>query len=64
MSLHKIFAIFFILVWTMPSLPAEATVLKIATISPDGSSWMTKMRLGAKEVEQLTEGRVKFKFCP
>ena len=64
MSLHKLFAIFVILVWAIPSLPAEATVLKIATISPDGSSWMRKMRQGAKEVEQLTEGRVKFKFYP
>lgn len=43
---------------------AEARTLKIATISPDGSDWMTKLRAGAKQVEDLTQGRVKFKFYP
>lgn len=42
----------------------EAAVFKIATVSPDGSSWMTKMRQGAQEVTELTDGRVKFKFYP
>lgn len=42
----------------------EAAVLKIATISPDGSSWMVKMRQGAREIAELTGGRVKFKFYP
>ena len=42
----------------------EAAVLKIATVSPDGSSWMIKMRQGAREIADLTEGRVKFKFYP
>ncbi|TQV82612.1 C4-dicarboxylate ABC transporter [Exilibacterium tricleocarpae] len=43
---------------------AGAVVLKIATVSPDGSSWMVKMRAGAKAVTEATEGRVKFKFYP
>lgn len=42
----------------------EAAVFKIATVSPDGSSWMIKMRQGAREIADLTEGRVKFKFYP
>lgn len=47
------------------SLPLQAaTVLKVATISPDGSAWMKALRRGAKEVEIATEGRVKFKFYP
>jgi TRAP-type C4-dicarboxylate transport system substrate-binding protein len=42
----------------------QAINLKIATLSPDGSSWMIKMRAGAAEVEQRTDGRVRFKFYP
>lgn len=47
-----------------PLAAANATILKIATISPDGTSWMTRMRAGATEVEQRTGGRVQFKFYP
>ena len=38
--------------------------LKIATLSPDGSMWMEKMRAGAKEVAEKTQSRVTFKFYP
>lgn len=38
--------------------------LKIATLSPEGSAWMTKMRAGADEVSARTQGRVTFKFYP
>ena len=41
-----------------------ATTFKIATLSPDGSSWMQALRSGADEIGQRTEGRVKFKFYP
>lgn len=41
-----------------------AVVLKIATLSPDGSSWMVKMREGAAKVAEGTRGRVQFKFYP
>lgn len=44
------------------ALPAHATTLKIATLSPDGSLWMTKMRAGAADIKTRTEGRVEFKF--
>lgn len=47
-----------------PLSAVDATILKIATISPDGTMWMTKMRAGAAEVEQRTNGRVQFKFYP
>jgi TRAP-type C4-dicarboxylate transport system substrate-binding protein len=43
---------------------AGATDFKIATLSPDGSSWMIKMRAGAAEVTRRTDGRVRFKFYP
>ena len=44
--------------------PAVALTLKIATLSPDGSSWMQKMRAGAQEIAQQTANRVRFKFFP
>lgn len=44
------------------SAPVQAQTLKIATIAPEGSSWMNDMRAGAKAIEQHTDGRVKFKF--
>ncbi|PTQ89082.1 TRAP transporter substrate-binding protein DctP [Agitococcus lubricus] len=42
--------------------PLQAMTLKIATLSPDGSAWMTKMRAGAAEIENRTQKRVSFKF--
>lgn len=44
------------------ALPAQAQTLKIATIAPEGSSWMNDMRAGAAEILQRTDGRVVFKF--
>jgi TRAP-type C4-dicarboxylate transport system substrate-binding protein len=44
--------------------PAAKVVLKIATLSPEGSEWMQKMREGAKEIALKTDNRVKFKFYP
>jgi TRAP-type C4-dicarboxylate transport system substrate-binding protein len=47
---------------TIGITPAWAQTLKIATIAPEGSSWMQDMRAGAKVIEENTNGRVKFKF--
>lgn len=44
--------------------PARAVKLKIATLSPEGSMWMEKMKEGAKEVAKKTDNRVTFKFYP
>jgi TRAP-type C4-dicarboxylate transport system substrate-binding protein len=41
---------------------AHAYTFKIATLSPDGSAWMTRMRAGAAEIGTRTGGRVEFKF--
>lgn len=38
------------------------TELKIATIVPDGTGWMTSMREGSQEIDRRTDGRVRFKF--
>jgi TRAP-type C4-dicarboxylate transport system substrate-binding protein len=49
----------------MASTPGVfAVTLKIATLSPDGSYWMEKMRAGGDEIEKQTGGRVSLKFYP
>ena len=44
--------------------PAAAVTLKIATLSPDGTSWMKNMRAAGKEIAERTGGRVKLRFYP
>ncbi|TQV75129.1 C4-dicarboxylate ABC transporter [Aliikangiella marina] len=56
--MKNLFAILLFLI----SSSAHAVTLKVATISPEGSSWMKSMRASAKEIEKKTEGRVKIKF--
>jgi TRAP-type transport system periplasmic protein len=41
---------------------AQALVLKIATVAPEGSSWMRSMRQGADEIKDRTVGRVDLKL--
>lgn len=53
-----------ILVVILTTDTALAFRLKIATLSPEGSMWMEKMRKGAEEVAQKTDNRVTFKFYP
>ena len=53
------------LVLALASTQAQAaTTLKIATIAPDGTSWMKAMRKAGKQIEAETEGRVKIKYYP
>ena len=59
-----IFTMVAILFFILPIGQSHALVLKIATLSPEGSSWMQLMRQGAKEVAQITNKRVRFKFYP
>lgn len=40
----------------------NAATLKIATVTPEGSQWMTDMRAGAKEIKERTAGRVHIKY--
>ena len=44
--------------------PAAAVTLKIATLSPDGTSWMRTMRAAGDELERRTDGRVELRFYP
>jgi len=43
---------------------AQAIQIKIATLSPEGSVWMEKMREGAEELARKTDNRVEMKFYP
>ncbi len=51
-----------VLAGTVMPLQATAATLKIATVSPEGSSWMKVMRQAAKDIKETTNGRVKVKF--
>jgi len=55
----SIAAILFLSIWAAST---SAQTLKIATVAPEGSSWMNDMRAGAKAISDHTGGRVKIKF--
>lgn len=44
--------------------PLAAQQLKIATLAPDGSSWMVALNEAADAVEEQTEGRVSIRYYP
>lgn len=44
--------------------PVQAADIKIATVAPDGSNWMERMRAGAEQIKERTGGRVVLKFYP
>ena len=56
--------LFFVFIGSFINSSVYSTTLKIATISPEGSMWMEKMRKGAKQVAEKTDNRVRFKFYP
>jgi len=63
MHIHKMVRLSIMVVFlTLLTGQASALTLKIATISPEGSVWMKKMREGAKEVAQKTSNRVLIKY--
>ncbi|MGD2185181.1 MAG: TRAP transporter substrate-binding protein DctP [Desulfobacterales bacterium] len=62
--LKIVWMISLVICFLSPSAPAASLELKIATLSPDGSAWMQKMRQGANEIAVKTSKRVVFKFYP
>lgn len=48
----------------LAALPLSAQQLKIATLAPDGSTWMQSLKAAAAEVEQRTDGAVRTRFYP
>jgi len=55
-----------VLAWILvaPASASQTITLKIATIAPDGTSWMLEMRQGAERIARRTGNRVKFRFYP
>lgn len=46
------------------SMGAHAATIKIATVLPDGTTWMREMRSAGEAVKAKTEGRVEVKYYP
>ncbi|MGK7296999.1 MAG: TRAP transporter substrate-binding protein DctP [Candidatus Wenzhouxiangella sp. M2_3B_020] len=53
-----------VLLLFIAAAPAAAQQLKIATLAPDGSSWMNALNEAAEEVEERTGGAVRTRFYP
>tara|TARA_R110001583_G_scaffold177014_1_gene331892 strand:+ start:2077 stop:3069 length:993 start_codon:yes stop_codon:yes gene_type:complete len=53
-----------LLVLSLLATSAQAATLKIATLAPDGTSWMKLFREAAAEIKTETEGRVNVKYFP
>ncbi len=64
MSIPKITLFVIVILTIIWTDNIQAIRFKIATLSPDGSVWMQKMRKGAKEIAQKTDNRVKVKYYP
>jgi len=63
MSFRKYFWIIALLAGAGVANAAETT-FRIATLAPDGSSWMTAMRAATDEITARTDNRVRFRFFP
>jgi len=46
------------------SVPASGETIKLATLSPDGSVWITLLREAGRKIERETAGRVELKIYP
>ncbi len=44
------------------AVPARPTTIKVALVTPDGSTWTNTIRAMAKEVKKKTNGDIKFKI--
>lgn len=62
--MKKLIPLIALFLFAIYSSYSNAVTLKIATLSPDGTSWMKKMRAGAEAITEQTNNRVKFKFYP
>lgn len=60
----KLITVAALLLGLLSPLAQANTTLRIATIAPDGTSWMKLMRKAADDIEKGTEGRVKVRYFP
>ncbi|HQH55100.1 MAG TPA: TRAP transporter substrate-binding protein DctP [Candidatus Marinimicrobia bacterium] len=62
MRMKYINAVILIILCTIPNLVAQKVhTIKVATVAPEGSSWMRQFRQFEKEVDVLTNDQVKFR---
>jgi TRAP-type C4-dicarboxylate transport system substrate-binding protein len=52
------------LAWASPAQAQSKTELRIATLAPAGSPWMTVLEKGQKEIQDKTASRVVLKYFP
>ncbi len=64
MGIATIIRIILVMLLVVLTGQAQAMLFKIATLSPDGTVWMQKMREGASELAQKTDNRVQIKYYP
>jgi TRAP-type C4-dicarboxylate transport system substrate-binding protein len=64
MNIGNVIRIVMVFLLVMLARQAQAKLFKIATLSPDGSVWMKKMKEGAFELAQKTNNRVRIKYYP
>ena len=53
-----------ILMLSPASSPAKTLMIKLATLAPEGSSWITTFNSIDQEVQEKTDRQVRFKFYP
>ncbi len=61
--MKRLFISFLFSICLYPTI-VNATTFKIATLSPEGSTWMKTLRAGAAEVAEKTNNRVRIKYYP
>ena len=62
--MNKLYRLTIILLTVVITMPCHAKTYKVATIAPDGLSWMKQFRSSVKQIELVTDSRVKFKIYP
>ncbi len=58
------FSLFFAGMFLLNGIGNSVTIIKFATLAPEGTSWLKTMREFFKEVGEKTENRIKFKIYP
>jgi TRAP-type C4-dicarboxylate transport system substrate-binding protein len=62
MTSFKSLALISALLIALPATAGNVSVIKFATLAPDGSTWMKVLTELSKELEKETGGKLKFKF--
>ncbi|OFZ84294.1 MAG: hypothetical protein A3K03_02365 [Bdellovibrionales bacterium RIFOXYD1_FULL_44_7] len=58
------FSLFILLSLLVGSQAYASTVIKFATVAPEGSSWMDVLKEAGNKIKDQTKGRVEFRYYP